>query len=91
MIKSSQDGLQYMPELYSVTKEDVTAEEVRPGSQSRQPHGRLPFMWGQSLFVIGRLLQESFIAPGEIDPINRRLSSLKKPDVVVQVRWARKG
>ncbi len=85
MVTSSSDGLQMIPELYSVTKENMTAEEVQPGSQSRLATGRLPFMWGQSLFVIGRLLQEGFIAPGEIDPINRRLSSLKKPDVVVQV------
>ena len=85
MVKSRRDGLQYMPELYSVSKENMTAEEVQPGSQTREPQGRIPFMWGQSLFVIGRLLQEGFIAPGEIDPINRRLSSLKKPDVVVQV------
>ena len=42
-------------------------------------------MWGQSLYVIGRLLLENFIAPGELDPMNRRLGSWKRPDVVVQV------
>jgi phosphorylase kinase alpha/beta subunit len=59
--------------------------KVEPGSQTREPMGRIPFMWAQSLFVIGRLLQEGLIAAGDLDPINRRLSSLKKPDVVVQV------
>ncbi|KAL1425029.1 hypothetical protein MTO96_019606 [Rhipicephalus appendiculatus] len=39
----------------------------------------------KSLFIIGRLLQEGFIVPGELDPLNRRLASEKKPDVVVQV------
>ena len=42
-------------------------------------------MWAQSLYITGNLLQEDLIAPGELDPMNRRLSSLKKPDVVVQV------
>ena len=28
---------------------------------------------------------QEFLAPGELDPLNRRLSSEKKPDVVVQV------
>ena len=32
-----------------------------------------------------QLLKDSFIACGELDPINRRLSSLKRPEVVVQV------
>ncbi len=85
MVDHESDGLQYIPELYSLSKENMAAEEMEPGSQTRTPQGRSPFMWGQSLYVIGRLLQEHFIAPGEIDPINRRLGSLKKPDVVVQV------
>ena len=42
-------------------------------------------MWAQSLFVISRLLLEDFLAPGALDPLNRRLSSIRKPDVVVQV------
>ncbi|GJQ67280.1 hypothetical protein Trydic_g8181 [Trypoxylus dichotomus] len=32
-----------------------------------------------------KLLQEGFLAVGELDPLNRRLCSEKKPDVVVQV------
>jgi phosphorylase kinase alpha/beta subunit len=31
------------------------------------------------------ILKQNFIAPGELDPLNRRLGSQKKPDVVVQV------
>ena len=30
-------------------------------------------------------MKQNFIAPGELDPLNRRLGSQKKPDVVVQV------
>lgn len=32
-----------------------------------------------------KMLPQNFIAPGELDPLNRRLGSQKKPDVVVQV------
>ena len=42
-------------------------------------------MWAQSMYVVAKLLQEEFLAPAELDPMNRRLSSIKKPDVVVQV------
>ena len=47
--------------------------------------GRIPLMWAQSLYVISQLLRESFIACGELDPINRRLSSFQRPEVIVQV------
>ena len=42
-------------------------------------------MWAQSLLTIARLLHEGLLAPAEIDPMNRRLSATRKPDVVVQV------
>ncbi|XP_059080504.1 probable phosphorylase b kinase regulatory subunit alpha isoform X1 [Tigriopus californicus] len=84
MVKSG-DGIKWVPELYSVSLEDTPKEELEPGSQARIPMGRVPFMWAQSLYVIGRLIMENFIAVGELDPINRRLSTLKRPDVVVQV------
>ena len=42
-------------------------------------------MWAQSLYVIGQLLKDSYIACGELDPCNRRLSSFQRPEVIVQV------
>ena len=42
-------------------------------------------MRAQSLLTIARLLHEGLLAPAEIDPMNRRLSATRKPDVVVQV------
>lgn len=30
------------------------------------------------------LIIQGFLAPGEIDPLNRRFSTIPKPDVVVQ-------
>ncbi|KOC69336.1 putative phosphorylase b kinase regulatory subunit alpha [Habropoda laboriosa] len=84
MIKA-EDGIKLVPELYSVEAVNVSAEYAEPGSQKRIALGRCPFMWAQSLYILGKLLQEGFLAVGELDPLNRRLCSEKKPDVVVQV------
>ena len=48
--------------------------------------GRLPLMWAQSLYVIGCLLKDKQVAIGELDPINRRLSSQPRPETIVQVQ-----
>ena len=74
-----------VPELYAVPQELVDAELASPGSQEFHPYGRIPFMWAQSLYIIGQLLRENYIACGELDPINRRLSSFQRPEVIVQV------
>ncbi|XP_037937638.1 probable phosphorylase b kinase regulatory subunit alpha isoform X3 [Teleopsis dalmanni] len=81
----SDDGILLIPESYAVPQNLVANEYQHPGSQSREVVGRCPFLWGQSLFILGRLLQEGFLAVGELDPLNRRLGAQKKPDVVVQV------
>ncbi|XP_016984689.1 probable phosphorylase b kinase regulatory subunit alpha isoform X9 [Drosophila rhopaloa] len=81
----SEDGILLIPESYAVPQDLVGFEYQKPGSQLREVVGRCPFLWGQSLFILGRLLQEGFLAVGELDPLNRRLGAQKKPDVVVQV------
>jgi phosphorylase kinase alpha/beta subunit len=82
---TTDEGLKLVPEMYTVPAPLVDQEYMNPHSQDRIPIGQCPFMWAQSLYIIGRLLLEGFIAPGELDPLNRRLSSNQKPDVVVQV------
>ncbi|KAM9836701.1 phosphorylase b kinase regulatory subunit alpha, skeletal muscle isoform [Aulostomus maculatus] len=79
------DGIRLVPELYSVPPEKVEEECMNPHSVERVPMGTCPLKWGQSLYVVGKLLSEGFLAPGEIDPLNRRFSTIPKPDVVVQV------
>ncbi|XP_050362839.1 probable phosphorylase b kinase regulatory subunit alpha isoform X2 [Nymphalis io] len=79
------DGIKLVPELYSVPGDKAHLEQLEPGSQERIPLGRCPFIWAQSLYILGKLLQEGFLAVGELDPLNRRLCSEKKPDVVVQI------
>lgn len=54
----TEDGFKFVPELYSVPAEFVVAEYKDPGSQSRIPLGQCPFLWAQSLYIVGKLLQE---------------------------------
>ncbi|XP_043913493.1 phosphorylase b kinase regulatory subunit alpha, skeletal muscle isoform isoform X2 [Protopterus annectens] len=79
------NGIRLMPEIYSVPADKVDEEYRNPHTVDRIPLGKLPHMWGQSLYILGCLLAEGFLAPGEIDPLNRRFSTVAKPDVVVQV------
>ncbi|XP_036442942.1 phosphorylase b kinase regulatory subunit alpha, liver isoform isoform X2 [Colossoma macropomum] len=78
-------GIKLVPELYAVPADKVEDEYRNPHSVERVATGQLPHMWGQSLYILGSLLAEGFLAPGEIDPLNRRFSTGFKPDVVVQV------
>lgn len=84
MIKT-EDGIKLVPELYAVPPQLVDEEYKDPGSQTRVALGQSPFLWAQSLYIVGKLLQEGYLAVGELDPLNRRLCAEKKPDVVVQV------
>ncbi|XP_054244707.1 phosphorylase b kinase regulatory subunit alpha, skeletal muscle isoform isoform X3 [Indicator indicator] len=79
------NGVCLVPELYSVPPDKVDEEYRNPHTVDRIPMGKLPLMWGQSLYILGCLLAEGFLAPGEIDPLNRRFATVPKPDVVVQV------
>ncbi|XP_068455521.1 phosphorylase b kinase regulatory subunit alpha, liver isoform isoform X5 [Clinocottus analis] len=79
------NGIKLLPELYAVPRDKVEEEYSSPHSVDRMAAGQLPHMWGQSLYILGCLLAEGFLAPGEIDPLNRRFSTNFKPDVVVQV------
>nr|XP_046236478.1 phosphorylase b kinase regulatory subunit alpha, skeletal muscle isoform isoform X4 [Scatophagus argus] len=79
------DGIRLLPELYSVPPDKVEEEYMNPHSVERIPMGKCPLKWGQSLYILGNLLSEGFLAPGEVDPLNRRFSTIPKPDVVVQV------
>uniref|UniRef100_A0A669PRI6 Phosphorylase b kinase regulatory subunit n=1 Tax=Phasianus colchicus TaxID=9054 RepID=A0A669PRI6_PHACC len=79
------NGVRLVPELYSVPPDKVDEEYNNPHTVDRIPMGKLPLMWGQSLYILGCLMAEGFLAPGEIDPLNRRFATVPKPDVVVQV------
>ncbi|CAF3039481.1 unnamed protein product [Rotaria socialis] len=79
------EGVQIVPELYAVPPDRVEVEKNNPHSTDRIPMGRIPHMWGQSLFVLAMLVKDGFLAPGELDPLNRRLITEPKPEGFVQV------
>lgn len=54
----SDDGILLIPESYAVPQDLVANEYKNPGSQLREVVGRCPFIWGQSLYILGRLLQD---------------------------------
>ncbi|XP_059833260.1 phosphorylase b kinase regulatory subunit alpha, skeletal muscle isoform isoform X3 [Hypanus sabinus] len=78
-------GIHLIPELYAVPADKMDEEYQNPHTVSRVHLGKLPHMWGQSLYMLGCLVAEGFLAIGEIDPLNRRFSTVPRPDVVVQV------
>lgn len=55
---TSEDNIKLVPELYAVENENINAEFKNPGSQKRIALGRCPFLWAQSLYILGKLLQE---------------------------------
>uniref|UniRef100_A0A8C4PPN6 Phosphorylase b kinase regulatory subunit n=1 Tax=Equus asinus asinus TaxID=83772 RepID=A0A8C4PPN6_EQUAS len=79
------NGIHLVPELYAIPPNKVDEEYKNPHTVDRVPQGKLPHLWGQSLYILSSLLAEGFLATGEIDPLNRRFSTSVKPDVVVQV------
>lgn len=63
----SEEGLRLVPELYSVPAGLVNAEYKEPGSQERIALGLCPFLWAQSLYIVGKLLQEVNVFNVKID------------------------
>ncbi|XP_048400399.1 phosphorylase b kinase regulatory subunit alpha, skeletal muscle isoform isoform X3 [Stegostoma tigrinum] len=85
ILVKAEGGIRLVPELYSVPPDKASEECKNPHTVNRIPMGKLPHMWGQSLYILGCLVSEGFLAAGEIDPLNRRFSTIPRPDVVVQV------
>ncbi len=67
------DAIGLLPELYYVPKENIEAERKSPHSQPRHPNENVPLVWAQSLYLLGQLLSEGLLAPGDIDPLGRHL------------------
>lgn len=80
-----QNGLRLLPEVYYVPEDFIEAERTEPHSQLRLPNDNIPLVWAQSLYLLGRLLQENLIAPGDIDPLGQHLRLGKHPKPSVQI------
>lgn len=79
------DGIKLLPELYYVPQENIEAEKAQPQSQHRLPNENVPLVWAQSLYYLGKLLSEGFIAVGDIDPLGRHLTMGKTREALVQI------
>ena len=74
-----------MPCLYSIPVGSEKTEKNDPNSVERIPLEPVPHLWGQSLYIISKLLLEGCLSPSELDPVNRRFSAVKRIQVQVQV------
>lgn len=79
------DGMKLLPELYYVPQEAIAAERENPQSQTRLPNDNVPLVWAQSLYYLGRMIDEGLIAPGDIDPLGRHLRLGQHPRPIVQI------
>jgi phosphorylase kinase alpha/beta subunit len=79
------DGMQLLPELYYVPAAQIAAERSQPHSQTRLPNENLPLVWAQSLYFLGELLFDKFLAPGDLDPLGRHLRIGNKRRRTVQI------
>ena len=79
------NGTQLLPELYYVSKHKIAAERAAPHSQTRLPNENLPLVWAQSLYFLGELLFDKFLAPGDLDPLGRHLQIGNKRRRTVQI------
>ncbi|MGJ8680063.1 glycoside hydrolase family 15 protein [Paraglaciecola sp.] len=66
-----QDGQLLLPELYYVPQENIEKERENPGSQDRIPNENVPLVWAQSLFLLGKMLQDELLLPSDLDPLGR--------------------
>jgi phosphorylase kinase alpha/beta subunit len=78
-------GAQLLPELYYVPPQAIAAERSQPHSQIRLPNDNLPLVWAQSLYFLGELLADRFLAPGDLDPLGRHLQIGNKRRRTVQI------
>lgn len=79
------NGTQLLPELYYVPQHKIAAERADPHSQTRLPNENLPLVWAQSLYFLGELLFDKFLAPGDLDPLGRHLQIGNKRRRTVQI------
>lgn len=79
------NGTQLLPELYIVPEDKIAGERLTANSQIRVPNENLPLVWAQSLYFLGELLFDKFLAPGDLDPLGRHLRIGNKRRRTVQI------
>jgi phosphorylase kinase alpha/beta subunit len=80
-----QQGRWLLPELYYVPPDKIAAEKRQPHSQNRQPNENLPLVWAQSLYLLGQMIDDGLLAPGDLDPLGRHLRVGKRKQHTIQI------
>ncbi|MEB3288370.1 MAG: glycoside hydrolase family 15 protein [Leptolyngbya sp.] len=84
-LEVERDGVGLLPELYYVPADKLDRERETPGSQTREPNDNLPLVWAQSLYILGQLVQDGLIKPGDLDPLGRHLKVGEQRYPLVQI------
>ncbi|XP_063718405.1 phosphorylase b kinase regulatory subunit alpha, liver isoform-like isoform X2 [Symsagittifera roscoffensis] len=85
MVPCPELGFHVLPELYYVPFNNIEEERKQPRTQERLPAGKIPHFWGHSIWILTSLICDGLLSPGELDPLNRRLSNQERLDVIVQI------
>ena len=82
-----QDGEMLLPELYYVPEDCILNEKANPGSQIREPNDNLPLVWAQSLYLVGKMLDDELITTEDLDPLglHRKQHNRKSVDISMVV------
>jgi phosphorylase kinase alpha/beta subunit len=84
-LEVQRDGVGLLPELYYVPEDKLALEREKPGSQTREPNDNLPLVWAQSLYILGQLVREGLLKPGDLDPLGRHLKVGEQRYPLVQI------
>ena len=79
------DGHKLLPELYYVPQENILAEKAKPGSQRRVANDNLPLVWAQSLYLVGKMLDEELITTDDLDPLGLHRNQHRKHKVTTSM------
>jgi phosphorylase kinase alpha/beta subunit len=79
------NGYQLLPELYYVPSDKIAAEKQSPHSQERLPNENVPLVWAQSLYLLGQMMGEGLLAPGDLDPQGRHLQIGERRQHTIQM------
>ncbi|MFH7241364.1 MAG: glycoside hydrolase family 15 protein [Spirulina sp.] len=84
-LEIQRDGVGLLPELYYVPEDKLELEREKPGSQIREPNDNLPLVWAQSLYILGQLVRDGLLKPGDLDPLGRHLKVGEQRYPLVQI------
>ncbi len=80
-----QNGQALLPELYFVPHDAIEQEKIAPHSQTRLANENVPLVWAQSLFYLGKMIQQGLLEITDIDPLSRHRRVGNERSTCVQI------